>query len=378
MLSESVVKRLTLSRYLFEQALQNARSEQETADAACVNLLQDAIEIFFLASFDHLNVAVARKTDFPQYLDKLSEALAYDLPYRQRLLELNKVRVLSKHDGIAPSHREVDAYVSTTRNFLEEVCAKVFQKDYWTISLVDLLDNDETKTFLQSAESEFEKQKYLSCLIECRKAFFVAFESSYDTQTDLNNTFSIFGSSAPYFARDKEYIKKHVKTHFDYIYLDHRNLDAELMKSGIDNVAFWNIWRLTPQVYRHKKDDSWLTKTEPRKENPTGIKERAAYVLSSMTSILLTKQNNRRLAKYIDGDTNFTVKLKTKGAKLYEKADKGGTEAGSLPDGVDTVSVEYAVKGLNDDGFYWHALFYQKDPFLMISGFVDQEDLDFG
>ena len=59
MLSEPVIKRLTLSRYLFELALQNAGSRQETADAACVLLLQDAIEVFFLAAFDHLDITVS-------------------------------------------------------------------------------------------------------------------------------------------------------------------------------------------------------------------------------------------------------------------------------------------------------------------------------
>src|SRR6266404_838958 len=82
MLSEPVIKRLTLSRHLFEMALRNARQQQEAADAAAINLLQDAIEIFFLAAFDFLNIAVAQRTEFPQYLDKLSDSVGGDLPFR--------------------------------------------------------------------------------------------------------------------------------------------------------------------------------------------------------------------------------------------------------------------------------------------------------
>src|SRR5712671_6639594 len=101
MLSEPIIKRLILSRYLFELALQNVRSEQETGDAACVNLLQDATEIFFVAALDHLKAPVKAKADSQLYLDKLSDALGGDLPYRRRLTEINKVRVASKHDGIS-------------------------------------------------------------------------------------------------------------------------------------------------------------------------------------------------------------------------------------------------------------------------------------
>src|SRR5260370_8200280 len=97
MISEPVIKRLTLSRYLFELALQNANSQQETADAACMHLIQDAIEVFFLAAFDHLDITVSGRTDFPQYLDKLTEKLNYELPFRRPLLEINRVRLHSKH-----------------------------------------------------------------------------------------------------------------------------------------------------------------------------------------------------------------------------------------------------------------------------------------
>jgi hypothetical protein len=204
MLSEPVIKRLTLSRYLFEMALRNARTQQEAADAASVNLLQDAIEIFFLAVFDFLNIPVARRTDFPQYLDRLSDNIEGELPFRRRLLEINRVRVHSKHEGIPPNRKEVDGYVTDGRKFLEQMCEKVLGVDYWTISLVALLDEGEPKQFLEEAEKAFKEGDYVRCLVECRKAFYVSFESEYDTQKDLKSDGGIlFSSSAPYYARDK-------------------------------------------------------------------------------------------------------------------------------------------------------------------------------
>jgi hypothetical protein len=377
MLSEPVIKRLTLSRHLFEMALRNARQQQEAADAAAVNLLQDAIEIFFLAAFDFLNIAVAQRTEFPQYLDKLSDSVGGDLPFRRRLLEINRVRVHSKHEGIPPNRKEVDGYVTDARKFLEQMCEKILQVDYWTISLVALLDDDEPKQFLQAAEKAFKAGEYVECLVECRKAFFVSFESAYDTQKDLKGVGILSGSQAPYYARDKDYIKKNVKEHFDYIVLDHKSIDADLMKEGIDNTAFWNIWRLTPQVYRHDKNDAWIVQHHPAKQAAEGLRERAAHVLSSMTSMLLARQDSRRMAKYIHDSSYFDVKVKA-GATIYSKADKNGDKAGTLPEGVEIIGVDYATQGLNDEEIYWSAFYFEKGPpMVMLSGYVLQDDLIF-
>ena len=322
MISEPVIKRLTLSRYLFELALQNANALQETADAACIHLIQDGIEVFFLAAFDHLDITVVGRTDFPQYLDKLTEKINYELPFRRRLLEINRVRVHSKHEGIPPNRKEVNGYVTDARRFLEQVCEKVFGVDFWTISLVHLLDEGEQKTLLREAQKVFKERKYLECMIECRKAFYLAFEQDYDIKKDLENRIGLlFGSRAPYYARNKEYADKNVKTPFDYIVLDYAGIDAELMKEGMDNTTFWNVWRLTPQVYRHVEGDEWLVKHELQKQESDGIQDRAAYVLSSVVSLLLARQNNRRMMRS-NPPNSHDLKLKKKGVIVFQRLTK--------------------------------------------------------
>jgi len=59
------------------------------------------------------------------------------------LIEINKVRVLSKHDGIGPNPKELDGYVKTAREFFEKSTLEIYGLDFWTISLSDLLDDDE-------------------------------------------------------------------------------------------------------------------------------------------------------------------------------------------------------------------------------------------
>jgi len=210
-LKETVIRRLTLSRYLFQLATQNARSDLDVSNSASINLLQDGIEIALLALIDHLGIQVGHRTNFTQYLDKINEASGEELPFRRRLLDINKVRILSKHDGIAPNAKELPGYLSDARKFLEQACSKILKTDFWSISLLDLLEDNEAKAFLRGAEHYIELEEYEAALTAVRKAFFVEFESWYDTQKDLEGGMSLLsGSRAPYYAREKAYIEKHV------------------------------------------------------------------------------------------------------------------------------------------------------------------------
>jgi hypothetical protein len=252
-LRQSITKRLMLARYLFSQAKDAVRSNREVATFAAINLLQDAIEIFFLAAAEHLNAEISRKTEFEQYIDKINEKLAEPLPFRQRLIEINKVRVLSKHNGIPPNRTELTGYVEDARLFFEEACQKLFSTSFWTISLIDLLPEGETRQFVTEAEKFYNEGKYYECLIECRKAIYSEIESSYVIDFFADGESSWFAAAmckAPDYTKSKRYVDENVRDPFDYVHLDHGRVDAELLRDGIEPAVFWNIWRLTPPVYR--------------------------------------------------------------------------------------------------------------------------------
>jgi hypothetical protein len=371
MLEEPVIKRLTLSRYLFQIAIQNAQSDQEVAGAACVNLLQDAIEIFLLAALDHLNVRVAARTDFPQYLDKINEATNDELPFRRRLLEINKVRVAAKHDGIPPNRKEIQGYVSDAGKFLEQACRKVLDVDFWSVSLTRLLSDNEGKELLLESEKQFDRGDYQECLTSCRKAFYLEFESEYDIRKDEEAV--IFGSRAPYYARQKGWAAENVQTPFDYIVLDHGQIDADLTKEGVDHTTYWNIWRMTPAVYRHKKEDAWLVKHEFNLFEEEGIKERAAYVLENIVTILLARQANQKMMKWVRSSVRYVLPLRKEKTTVYSKADRTSAVAGTTIEGIKEIEVEYATPGLKGDGQYWYVFQFEAKPFF--SGFIPEEDL---
>src|ERR1700730_2039445 len=160
-LAETIVKRLTLSRYLFHLGSDHASMHRGVAAFACINMLQDAVEIFLLAAAEHVGVKIARRTEFEQYLDLINEKIAPDeLPFRRRLIEINKVRVLSKHDGIGPNATELSGYVGHARDFFEQACRQIFDHDFWSVSLIELLNDGEKKELLVEAERRFDDGDY--------------------------------------------------------------------------------------------------------------------------------------------------------------------------------------------------------------------------
>jgi hypothetical protein len=146
MLPETIIKRLTLSRYFLRLADDNSRSDREVAIFAAINLLQDSVEFFLIAAAEHLNAGVKERANFELYLDKIDERIAPEkLPFRPKLLQLNKVRVNAKHYGVRPDANEVKSLILVAREFFEEVANTVFKVDFWTVSLLSLLDDGETK-----------------------------------------------------------------------------------------------------------------------------------------------------------------------------------------------------------------------------------------
>lgn len=102
-LPPSVINKLTLARHLFRMAEENLRSQRELALFAAANLMQDAVEAFLLAASEHLNAGIDSKTAFEGYFTKIDAKLdPKQLPFRVKLVALNKVRVNAKHHGVAP------------------------------------------------------------------------------------------------------------------------------------------------------------------------------------------------------------------------------------------------------------------------------------
>lgn len=376
-MNQNTLHKLLLARRLYELSRENTRETNDISVSIGVNLLQDSVELFLLAASEHLNAGVQTNTSFDKYFELINEKIKpRELPFRPRLVTLNKLRVNSKHFGAVPSRSEVEKLQLTVREFFEEVASNELGLAFAEISLIDLIRDGEEKRFLHEAQSAFSSGDFQGCLINCRKAIFVRFESSFDValfQTDEEpNGFGIVGlfCRAPYYARNQQYIEQHVNQPTDFIVLDHNAIEIELMKSGLDSVSFWNVRRLTPEVYRKALNVEWVVKRELNTLDEDGIRERAEYVLDTTINLFVTA--DQKIASTRSPEhRQYYVTLLHEQVPVYNKADTGSELVATTPVGLSEIFVDYSVPALNGSGHFWHVSHYNEGVFL--SGYISED-----
>jgi hypothetical protein len=384
-LTASVINKLRLARHLFWIAADGLESHREIALFATVNLMQDSVEAFLLAASEHVNAGIDGGTTFERYFSKIDERICpKTLPFRSKLIALNKVRIAAKHHGVKPDRTEVEGFALVCREFFDASCLLVFGVQFWSVSLIDLLNSGEAKEHLIAAQNAFDSYQWFECMVECRKVIFLEFEEDYDIARFKNGRETagvLVWTSAPFYATEKSYFDKSVNTPFDYIVLDHRKLDSELISNGIDTHIFWNIWRLTPSVYRFREKyefvGDWLVKRELKKEQ-AATEENAAYVLEQTIDVALHLEQRRRLLRYT-GRGGFYIRLKRDGVNVYAKADRYAAVSVVTEPGLRQLDVDYSTIGLSDSETYWHvahATGIGSDSVRFYYGFVHEGDVD--
>jgi hypothetical protein len=378
-MNQSTLNKIILSRSLYHLAKENFVSASGVRLSIACSLLQDSVECFLLAISEHVNAGIGQGTTFEKYFDLINQKIApKELPFRVRLIALNKLRVNSKHYGLQPSKAEMEPLLTTVWEFFDEVARSNFGRAFATISLVDLLRDNEAKDLLREAEAAFNSADYPGSLILCRQALFVTFEQHYDARTFLEEgksaiSLALLGSKVPYFARDKKYLEENVKEPTDYMIYDHNALEMELMKEGVDSVSYWNVWRLTPDVYRPNREAGWIVKNDFQKLESDGIADRAEYVLVTTIDVLLTVDHRRSQARSPDYRRYYLI-LKREGVSVYTKASKSSVAQQTTPPGVRKLFCDYSVPGLDGSGTFWHISHWEEDARLY--GFIHEEDID--
>jgi hypothetical protein len=350
------VRRLNLARHLYELGAASLRSANDMHLFSAANLFQDAVEAFLIAVADHLGAPIDQNTKFDKYFVSINEKIApKELPFKSKLLRLNRIRVDSKHYGIQPARDECDRLAIAVREFFDEVSTAVLKASFSTVSAIDLLNDGETKTVLLEAKKALEDEKLEECAICCRKALFLEVERHFDISAykDGEPVGILAGvTDAPYYARNKQYIDESVRDPTDFIVYNHTTLDQKLLTQGVDNTAYWNVWRLTPEVYK-TKDGKWVIKQEFGKLAKEVLSDKIDYVFSATLDVVLSIHRTSQAKKWADRG-QYYMDLTQEKVPVYEKADKTSNITSHTPAGLTRLDTDYRVEGLNGDGPYWH------------------------
>ncbi len=358
-------RRLNLARHLYELARTSLESANELHLFSAVNLLQDAVEAFLIAIADHVGAPVDQNTKFDKYFVAVNEKIApKELPFKNALLRLNRIRVDSKHYGIQPARDECYRLATDVREFFEEVSASLLNASFSTLSVIDLLTEGDSKSALIEARDALQRNNHRECAICCRQAIYLEIEQSFSVEAfkDGQPVGLLSGgwTDAPFYAREKRYIDEHVGDATDYIVYDHNVLDQKLMKQGVDTTAYWNVFRLTPEVYR-TKDKRWIVKEDLAKLAPDHLAGNIDYIFSATLDIILSIHRTRQSTKHM-AHGSFFLELTQENVPVYKKADKTSEITGHTPPGMTRMDTDYRIEGLAGDGDYWHVMDFPSCP----------------
>lgn len=364
------VRRLTLARHLYELGAASTRSANDMHLFSAVNLFQDAVEAFLVAIADYVGAAIDQNTRFDKYFLEINEKISpKELPFKNKLLRLNRVRVDSKHYGIQPARDECARLSLMVGEFFEEVSSSILGASFSTVSTIDLLKDGETKDVLLEAKNALEAGNNETCSICCRKALFLEIERHYDISAYREGKpVGLLGgyTNAPYFARSKQYIDESVTDPTDFIVYDLSSVNEKLLTQGADNTAYWNVWRLTPEVYK-PKDGAWVVKHEFSKLDEKVLADKIEYIFSATLDVVLSIHRTSQATKWAERK-NYYLELTQEDVPVFKKADKDSEETGRTPAGMTRIDTDYRVEGLNGDGTYWHVSHFEEG--ISLWGFI--------
>ena len=146
-------RRVVNAKYILERAARMQRESNEMSIAVSLLLMHDAVELLMHAVLDHLSVK--KKYEFMGFWSAIKEA-GYPEPHDYAPMEtLNKLRVGLKHSGILPRSQTVQELLPRARGFFENVLKAYCAVDYASVSLIDLIADEEVRSLLNEAQSKF-------------------------------------------------------------------------------------------------------------------------------------------------------------------------------------------------------------------------------
>lgn len=166
---------LLIVKRLFLEAKNFAEQTDPIAAGIATSLLQDAVELYLWTLIKERNIQVKDNDGFLTYLQRLEEH-GSPVPYKARLLELNKARVNFKHYGNLPAPAEAVKHLHYVEDFLREAMKNDFAINLDELSLADLITDPDIQQCLRDAEHHLKADSFSEAAGELAKARNLAFK----------------------------------------------------------------------------------------------------------------------------------------------------------------------------------------------------------
>lgn len=164
MSTDSIIRRLTLIKYLFNQGVEQSIKPEPIRGFSILHF-HDAAEMFLQFASEY-NDTKKKGNGFRDYWNALPQ-----LTHKEPMSALNARRNSLKHQGHLPGKDDIIICKSTCEEFLVSNTKSVFGIDFAEISLANLLSFEKTKDYLKRAEKHLNNNEYMRSIEQSKYAF---------------------------------------------------------------------------------------------------------------------------------------------------------------------------------------------------------------
>jgi hypothetical protein len=191
-LPHDVARQVGLARMLWLQAQADLAIPSDFAAGEAIKRIHDAFEEFMAAIYRHNNGADVR-VDFAAYPEKIRQAAGKRMRHDQVVLELNRERVRTKHQGNLPLYRDARALAERCGAFLVENCELYLGLPFREVRLSSFVEHEEVREFLVQAEDAIEANDLAEAMVLLQVAFQIFVGDAVGERLPMGHT-SLFGA----------------------------------------------------------------------------------------------------------------------------------------------------------------------------------------
>lgn len=203
-LTPNDIKRLAFSRFLYQEGVKHSRLPAPLSSTALLSF-HDAVENFLGLTAEFLGVEVDPKISFMQYWGEVKAKAKIELPSRASMTKLNNARVSLKHHGHFPATETIEQSRVQVVNFFNAAAPVVFNIDFDTVDMVDLVTQPEVGQLLREAQTHADIGDYSAAMAGLKMAF-AELLRHYGGRVSMNSAQSTpfaFGPRAPAFFKPR-------------------------------------------------------------------------------------------------------------------------------------------------------------------------------
>ncbi len=247
------LKQLLLARYLFQAGETEMKREGEFSPSLAISFFQDSIETLIWTVAKEVDVEMNGKDRFDfesswTLIQKKSDKL---MPYRGKMIDLNKARVGFKHNGnLVAKTTSISCYVHA-EDFLRDTSVMFFGVNIFTLSDADSVTDMDVRNYIKCAELAFQAGNIKDTLSACANAFLLVNEGLSKAIAEpvvIEESIDNIGTIMSGMAANAALVGKMQQSLFDLRAL------VVSSASGMPYVDYLNFKRCIPYLNRRNQD----------------------------------------------------------------------------------------------------------------------------